>query len=152
MKGISKAIRGIIIILLISISFGIVCPAIGVTGNSAERTSIEISQSNYFNFIPNAYAEGETKEETKGTELDPETIKAYLRKLSIINKIVYPVINYMTRTMGNFLKTDYIYEGEMGKMLKNIWITSRNIVNIVFVFLLLYIAIQQIFSVGGGEE
>jgi hypothetical protein len=62
-----------------------------------------------------------------------------------------PLIFFFANHVGNLMGNDYLYSGTMGDMLKNIWIVSRNIVNIIFVLILLFLAIKQIFFAGEGE-
>lgn len=62
------------------------------------------------------------------------------------HRIFAPMINFFSFQIGNFLGTDYVYQGGMGDMLHRIWIISRNLVNITFVFLLLWLALRLIFS------
>ncbi|MBU1935327.1 hypothetical protein KKF04_04685 [Patescibacteria group bacterium] len=69
------------------------------------------------------------------------------------HRFFHPLINFFAFNVGNFLGTDYIFEGNMGGMLKSIWTVSRNLVNIVFVLILLGLALKEIFWVteeGGG--
>ena len=69
-----------------------------------------------------------------------------------VHRIFAPAINFFAFQIGNFLGTDYVYEGSMGKMLQKIWVITRNLVNIVFVFLLLIMALQTIFNPGFGMD
>ncbi len=62
------------------------------------------------------------------------------------HRIFAPLINVFAFHIGNFLGTDYIYQGSMGKMLQKIWVISRNLVNISFVFILLWLALNTIFN------
>lgn len=62
------------------------------------------------------------------------------------HRLFGPLINFFSFQIGNFLGHDYVYTGAMGKMLQKIWVISRNIVNIVFVFLLLIIALSLVFN------
>lgn len=63
------------------------------------------------------------------------------------HRLFAPLINIFAFHIGNFLGTDHVYEGAMGKMLQKIWVISRNLVNIAFVFLLLWMALKEIFFV-----
>lgn len=65
-----------------------------------------------------------------------------------VHRLFSPMINYFAFQIGNFLGNDYIFQGAMGQMLHRIWVTTRNLVNIAFVFLLLWMAIKEIFFVG----
>ena len=66
-----------------------------------------------------------------------------------VNNIFNPLIHFLTFGIGAFLGNDYIFAGSMGTMLHNIWVISRNIVNIVFVLILLFLALKHIFK---GED
>ncbi len=66
--------------------------------------------------------------------------------------IFAPMINFAAFQIGNFLNNDYIYFGSMGDMLQNIWVISRNLVNIIFVFILLWLAVKTIFVPDGGLD
>lgn len=68
---------------------------------------------------------------------------------SYVNLIFNPLIHFFTFKIAPFLGNDYIFDGNMGAMLQNIWIINRNIVNIVFVLVLLYLALKHIIS---GED
>ncbi len=73
-------------------------------------------------------------------------------KAEIVHRLFAPIINFFAFHIGNFLGNDYIFAGAMGEMLKNIWVISRNLVNIFFVFALLWIALKAIFGNLVGEE
>ena len=62
-----------------------------------------------------------------------------------VNNIFNPLIHFLTFGIGAFLGNDYIFAGAMGTMLHTIWVISRNIVNIVFVLILLFMALKHIF-------
>ncbi len=74
---------------------------------------------------------------------------AILGASDLINKVFDPAIFTITNSIGGLLGNDYIFAGAMGKMLHEIWVVSRNIVNIVFVLILLFLALRHIF---GSEE
>ncbi|MFH0838495.1 MAG: hypothetical protein V1880_04495 [Patescibacteria group bacterium] len=59
-----------------------------------------------------------------------------------------PLINFFSFHIGNFLGTDYIFNDKMGEILHKIWVISRNLVNIAFVFILLWLALNTIFNPG----
>jgi hypothetical protein len=63
-----------------------------------------------------------------------------------VHNIFNPLINFLTFGIGAFLGNDYIFAGTMGTMLHTIWVISRNIVNIIFVLILLFLALKYIFS------
>jgi len=68
------------------------------------------------------------------------------------HRLFAPLINFFAFQIGNFLGTDYVYQGQMGKMLQKIWVVSRNLVNILCVFLLLWLAIREIFDVNSESK
>lgn len=68
------------------------------------------------------------------------------------HRLFAPLINFFAFQIGNFLGNDYVYQGTMGKVLHNIWVITRNLVNIAFVFLLLWIAIKTIFMPESGID
>ena len=72
-----------------------------------------------------------------------ETVSKYA---SYVNAIFNPLINIISIQIGNLLSNDMILNGNMGTMMHNLWITSRNIVNVLFVFVLLFLAIKHIFG------
>ncbi len=81
----------------------------------------------------------------------PKTIEGIEELLNDVTKksakahyIFSPLINLASFHIGSFLGTDYIFEGAMGDMLKKIWVISRNLVNIGFVFILLWLALKTI--------
>lgn len=84
-------------------------------------------------------------------EEGPETVEGIQELLNDVAKkaarghyIFSPLINLASFHIGNFLGTDYIFEGAMGEMLQKIWVISRNLVNIGFIFLLLWLALKTI--------
>lgn len=123
-------------------------PQTGTTAISQETNVMDL-------MIPKAYAatpEVNTEKKTEDTK-DPinieEILKSVAKASTYVNKLFNPLIYYLTFQIGNFLGNDYIFGGNMGKMLHGIWVVSRNIVNIIFVLILLFLAVQHIF---GGEE
>lgn len=86
----------------------------------------------------------DTKEKEKINIED--ILKQAAKASTFVNQIFNPLIHFLTFNIGNFLGNDYIFGGAMGAMLHKIWIVSRNIVNIVFVLVLLYIALSHIFG------
>ncbi len=81
---------------------------------------------------------------------DVNKIIAQVGQLSTwVNYIFNPAINFITFKIGALLSNDYIFAGTMGTMLQSIWRVNRNIVNIIFVLVLLYLALKYIF---GSEE
>ncbi len=81
-----------------------------------------------------------------------ELIKKVARTANWSHRLFAPMINFFAFNIGNFLGTDYIFGGPMGEMLHKIWVISRNLVNIAFVFLLLFLALKEIFDVTGESN
>jgi hypothetical protein len=75
---------------------------------------------------------------------DTKVANNIARAAQFVNMAFYPLINWVTIQIGAFLGNDWIYGGAMGAMLKKIWVTSRNIVNIIMVLYLLYMALAQL--------
>lgn len=73
-------------------------------------------------------------------------------KLEIFHRFFSPLVNFFSTQIGNFLGTEYIFAGTMGEMLKNLWVISRNLVNIFFVGALLWVALKAVAGDFFGEE
>src|SRR5690606_24640685 len=73
-------------------------------------------------------------------------------KMTIFHQFFSPLINFFSTQIGNFLGNEHLFSGAMGEMLKNLWVISRNLVNIFFVGALLWIAIKAIGGDFFGEE
>ncbi len=158
MKNFRNFIKGIVLtgILILVFSFNF-------SGNHSERSVASDERSAIAmvteNFVPQAYAQVKpaakpvtTTPKNKPKQVDtlPESLVKMIAKAStLINKIFNPVIYFLTKYIGGLLANDYVYGGSMGKMLQSIWVVSRNIVNIVFVLILLFLALRHIFS---GDE
>lgn len=67
--------------------------------------------------------------------------------LSVTSAWLWPVI----LMIGSLLDNDLIFGGEMGERLLGVWVQIRNLVNIIFVLVLLAIAIYNVLP-GVGEE
>ena len=88
-------------------------------------------------------AEKDKKEEEAA--LDFDTIKKKVAKATTyVNFLFNPMIHWLSFQIGSLLSNDYIFASKMGVMLKGIWITVRNIVNIIFVLVLLFMAIRHV--------
>lgn len=169
MKKLFKSIKGILLLTLI---VGTFCLNLNTPTpiNSIEtkhETDINASIENLM--IPNVKAvggegEGEGGEEAKeertviksfsaedieklkeAKKLPEEITKTISKTSSLINLLFNPLIFFITKQIGGLLSNDYIFGGGMGDMLHAIWIVSRNIVNIVFVLILLFLALKHIF-------
>jgi hypothetical protein len=81
-----------------------------------------------------------------------EIVDEVAKLASKTHRFFMPLINFFSFQIGNFLGNDYIYNGAMGEILHRIWITMRNIVNIIFVFVLLWMAIKEIFAINQESE
>lgn len=90
-----------------------------------------------------------TQAKPKEAPTTDETIKKIASRTNLIYKLFHPLIFFFTKHISNFLGTDLVYGGKMGEMLHAIWVVSRNIVNIVFVIILLFLAVRHIF---GSDE
>lgn len=131
MKFDSRVIKGIFLTLLIAIAMG-------------------------FAVAPKSYAEqGAFEDEivfvepgvAPPTADSSEMVKTVADLITFAHSFFLPVINFLAYQIGNFMGSDYVYYGAMGTMLQKIWVISRNLVNIIFVFLLLWIALKEIFFV-----
>lgn len=91
----------------------------------------------------------ESPTETANTD---ELVRKVARMANWSHRLFAPLINFFAYKIGGFLATDYIFEGPMGTMLHKIWIISRNLVNIAFVFILLWMALKEIFYVNKESE
>lgn len=90
-----------------------------------------------------------TPEETPETTMSTaEFIAEVASKANRAHRFFAPLVNVFSFHIGNFLGTDFVYEGQMGMMLQKIWVISRNMVNIAFVFILLWLALNTIFNPG----
>ncbi len=95
---------------------------------------------------------GSPQENTDNAQTTKDIVQETAQKVTKVHRIFAPLINYFAFQIGNFLGSDYVYQGSMGQMLQKIWVISRNLVNIAFVFYLLWIAIQTIFKQEGGLD
>lgn len=93
----------------------------------------------------NANAASQAATETGDINL-PLILETVAKASTYVNHIFNPLIYFFSFNIGNFLSNDYIYGGKMGEMLQSIWVVARNIVNIIFVLILLFLAVRHIFS------
>lgn len=115
----------------------------------AEESAEAVISSETSSFTDIAAALPQATEQSRNSE---DIISKVAENITLVHRLFVPWINYFAFQIGNFLGNDYIFQGAMGKMLHKIWVISRNLVNIAFVFLLLWIAIKQIFSFGKETE
>ncbi|MBN1258477.1 hypothetical protein JXA05_01835 [Candidatus Peregrinibacteria bacterium] len=112
----------------------------------AENQTVVANESGW---TPQAFAAGEND-----TPLDFNSMMDTIAKAALwAQRIFYPLIHFFAFNIGNFLQADYIYSGPMGEMLQDIWVVNRNIVNVAFVLILLFLAVKEIFtSMGEGTD
>lgn len=137
MVRLSKITKGLLAVLLIAGS-------LVLTGQLTNQSAMEVA-------VPTAYAANgdaaTTGTTTEKEAFDPEKLLDTVARLSTYtNRIFNPGIFFFANHIGGLLNNDYIFAGEMGTMLKSIWVASRNIVNIVFVLILLFLAVRHIFG------
>ena len=155
MKRFQRLIKGTVITLMLSMMLGF--------------ASTVIPQSN-FSVVPAAYAQEDEQPaaeeksyddkvsglpESKGPQNQQNSediVKQVANLASKTHRLFAPLINFFSYQIGNFLGHDYVFSGDMGNMLQKIWVISRNIVNIAFVFLLLWMALKEIFFIGQESE
>jgi hypothetical protein len=140
-----KIIKTGIIATIFLLTFNINLEWIGspIQKTVIKNTGIETVSLSSDLFIQTAYAEEPTTVVTTRVPT-PQMLQKAADTASYIHHVFYPLINFFAFHTGNFLGNDYIFEGKMGEMLNKIWVVSRNIVNIVFVIILLYFALKQI--------
>ena len=116
-------------------------------------TSVPVNHNGHSVFITQTYAADDAAKPAEAFN-PQDLINKVAEYATYVHRFFYPLINFFAFHTGDFLGTDYIYAGSMGDMLNKIWIVSRNIVNIVFVLILLFLAIKEIFFIkeeGTGE-
>ena len=149
-----KIIKTGIIATIFFLAFGVNTDWISsyVSQPATDNAGIETVAVSANPFIQNAYAQ---ETEGKKEAFNAQQIIDDVAKWSVyIHRFFYPMINFFAFQTGNFLGNDYIYAGAMGTMLNKIWVVSRNIVNISFVLILLFLALKEIFFIkeeGAGE-
>lgn len=89
-------------------------------------------------------AEADAEESTAKLLTDINTIFNQILRLS--SAWLWPVL----LMIGSLLDNDLIFGGAMGERLQSIWVQIRNLVNIIFVLVLLAIAVYNV--LGLGEE
>ncbi len=100
----------------------------------------------------NELLHGKGKPAPESKKPDDKVIESISRASTYINLLFNPLIYFFTSQIAGLLNNDFIFGGDFGTMLHKIWIISRNIVNIVFVLLLLFLAVKHIFTEGEGSE
>jgi hypothetical protein len=113
-----------------------------------QTEQLVINEDNINWLVPQALAQDANVQKVQIVQekFDPEGLVKKVAEFSqYLHRLFLPMINFFAFQTGNFLGNDYIYEGDMGGMLKKIWIVSRNVVNIIFVLILLGLALKEIF-------
>lgn len=149
-----QIIKSLILTTFVAVLFGASIPVNTGTDNQtatknylvetvyAEQTEEELETEKEIK----AELEEEIKEKMKESIDIDETIREIVSKARVIHRVTYPLVHFFAFKIGDFLGNDYIFAGGMGTMLKEVWIISRNIVNIIFVLLLLFMALKYIFN------
>ncbi|MFH1410131.1 MAG: hypothetical protein ABIG80_01070 [Patescibacteria group bacterium] len=144
MKSLNHLIKGILtglmVLMMLNLGAGLLAPSAGTI------------------MVPEAYAEVDfdaavgNMKPVEEVPKDNTAVSDMLKKAATWanwgHAFFAPLINFFSFHIGNFLGTDYIYNGDMGDMLHKIWVISRNLVNIAFVFILLWLALNTIFNPG----
>ena len=86
-------------------------------------------------------------------ELDTVVLKMN-KAINVMFSVVHAVFWPILLLIGSLMDNDLIFGPGIGERLREIWVVIRNIVNIVFVFLLLIVAFYNVASGlwGGGGE
>lgn len=149
MKFSSKSIKGLLLLLLTLTLIGtqIKIPEVNAAdpASAAEEAPEETRTLDIRLGLENLTVERETAVTADTKKLVEQTAKI----AQYVNNIFNPAIHFFTFKIGALLNNDYVYAGNMGTMLQNIWRVNRNIVNIVFVLILLFLALKQIVK---GDE
>lgn len=155
MKTIAKTIKGLILATLFMGVFALnTAPMAKTTDPVLGSEAQTIQMAGYFGEGAHA-AEGDAPAATgtAGAQTPKIDITKILQTVAVastyVNNIFNPLIHFLTFNIGTFLGNDYIFAGAMGEMLHTIWVISRNIVNIIFVLVLLAMALKHIFM---GED
>jgi hypothetical protein len=127
-------------------------PVDPATLEDAEPGGEAVSPAAAENSSDSATGEAQTPSDEDGPKEainEEDVIQRIAQAATIVHRFFAPLINFFAFQIGNFLGNDYIFEGPMGQMLQKIWVITRNLVNIAFVFILLGMALKEIFYVGG---
>ncbi len=112
-------------------------PKSGATGCEENQTRRDLKEGG-FECVPRPAATPEAEEDLKGT----------LRIVSILtgtlNFLLWPILILI----GMLMDSSLIFGGGMEEVLRGIWIPIRNIVNILFVLILVGIALYNILGIG----
>ena len=159
MKKYLKQIKIILLIAFTAITFSITAQGFVPTAHAAlvgeggicGGTSGNTCDPAYWTCYNGKCVDPKTVPVATNTEspLSQQTLVDIANKATVIFRIFHPLIFFFTKHISNFLGTDFVFGGNMGTMLQKIWVISRNIVNIAFVVILLFMAIRYIF---GGDD
>lgn len=155
MKRLKKFTKGMLIAVMLAMTLSL--------------ASNVLHQGSSLTAVPTAYAqEGDEPAEEKtfddhrsnlpeskgpqNQQNSEEIVSKVANLASWTHRLFAPMINFFAYQIGNFLGHDYVFGGAMGDMLQKIWVISRNIVNIAFVFLLLWMALKEIFFIGQESD
>jgi len=160
-KTIQKSIKGILLGIVFMFTFGVNLPALTNVFSTYEKAPVTQESSILYVSaqadltVDEKLAAMESLDDMEAAAQEAANPDSFVAKVAdsarYLHKIFYPLINFFATQIGNFLGTDYIFYGPMGEMLKNIWVVSRNLVNILFVLILLGLALKEIFDVRSGE-
>ncbi len=178
MRSASVLIKGILIslilIMLMNIGIKLIIPAVHAGNHQIDLCEDGTTDPNTGKCIGDEGGDGAAEEDGDSAEEPPtyeerkkampppkgpdisktstDIMEDVSRTATKAHRFFAPLINFSAFQIGNFLGNDYIYQGNMGKMLLSIWVVSRNIVNIAFVFILLWLALKTIFWPSGGMD
>lgn len=149
MKLTSRLIKGLLTILMVLMILGIGARM----GSPVGRTvAVPVAYADQGDF-DTVNAGLKPVDQESASPLSQQTKDDMVKRAAVLaawsHRLFSPLVNFFAFQIGNFLGNDYVFNGDMGKMLLKIWVISRNLVNIAFVFILLYMALNEIFNVTG---
>lgn len=135
-------------------------PATGkvvIVGTPPQQCTIEKAKE-----CPAGYTKGESADKTQATctknevdGADPEVSKDLLNTVAMLvgiqgflNKLIWPVLTLI----GGLLENDLLFGGAMEERLRDIWIPMRNLVNILFIIVLVGIALYNVLGLGDDSS
>lgn len=125
--------------------------------NNGQGVNDAVNDANNLNEIKKTYEEelndiDPVEENANNAQTTKDILQEVAKAATKAHRFFAPLINFASFQIGNFLGNDYIYQGSMGMMLHKIWIISRNLVNIVMVFYLLWLAVKTIVLPDSGWD
>lgn len=87
--------------------------------------------------------------ETPGAINTDEVVMKIQEAINIAFGVVHAAFWPILLMLGSLMDNDLIFGPGIGERLREIWVIIRNIVNIVFVFLLLVVAFYNVVGIGG---